>query len=71
LGTALSDRVLSLVKADGLPVAVWLDPDGPGQRARHKIVRKLRSYGIEARSIQSELDPKLYSKEEIAKFLLN
>ena len=71
LGTALSDRVLIMVREHDCPVVVWLDPDGPGRRASAKIVRKLLNYGIQARAIHTPLDPKCYSNEEIAKFLLN
>jgi DNA primase len=70
MGTALTDRVLLMVEAHKLPVSVWLDSDAPGRRASAKIVRKLLNYGIEARAIHTELDPKCYSNEEIAKFLL-
>jgi DNA primase len=70
MGTALSDRVLLMVRDHACPVAVWLDPDGPGRKASARIVRALRDYGIEARAIHSPLDPKCYSNEEIATFLL-
>lgn len=69
MGTSLSDAAVSSLLASGKPVKVWLDPDAAGIKGRRKYVPKLRAYGIEATSIQSEKDPKLYSKEEITQFL--
>lgn len=66
MGTSIPDKVLSAIIAKCKPVYVWLDPDGAGIKGRRKFVPKLRTFGIDARSIQSEKDPKYYSQEEIA-----
>jgi len=57
-------------------VAVMLDPDWnypagerPGVIAGIKIVRRLRSVGIDAERIVMRADPKLLSKREITKLL--
>lgn len=65
LGTSMSDAVLRMAKADHLPVRVWLDPDRAGSRGRRKIVPALRAFGIDAKAIVTDRDPKFYSKEEI------
>jgi DNA primase (bacterial type) len=70
LGTSLlDDDKINDIIGTGLPVRVWLDPDGAGLKGRRKIVPKLRSYGVDAVSIKTAKDPKLYSKEEIIKWL--
>lgn len=65
LGTSLSQsQVLALLK-DGRPVTIWLDPDGPGRRAAAKIFKQLTAYGVDARVIRSDRDPKLLTRDEI------
>jgi len=69
LGTALSQsQCLALIR-HGLPVYIWLDPDGPGQRAAAKIFKQLNAYGVDARVIRSDADPKLLHIEDIRRKL--
>lgn len=65
LGTALSDALAADIAAAKKPVAIWLDPDGAGRKARGKILRTLSLLGVDARIIRTDTDPKLYSLEEI------
>lgn len=65
LGTDLNYHTAAEVIRAGKPVCVWLDPDKAGQTAALEIIRKLRAYGVKARSILSTKDPKLLSREEI------
>ncbi len=69
LGTSMDDAKIAQVVATGLPVRVWLDPDSAGLRGRRKLVPRLRAYGVNALAVKAERDPKLYSKEEIKRFL--
>ena len=69
LGTSMDDDKVAQVVATGLPVRIWLDPDSAGLKGRRKLVPKLRAYGVDAFAIKTDRDPKLYSKEEIMKFL--
>jgi len=66
LGTNLTDAVLARLLATRQPVAVWLDPDAAGRKAARTIKRRLESCGIPARLIQTDRDPKLLSRKEIA-----
>jgi DNA primase len=69
LGTSLSQRQCLSILRDGRPVYIWLDPDGPGQRAASKIFKQLNAYGVDARVIRSDTDPKLLSREDIRRKL--
>lgn len=69
LGTALSQSQLSSILKDGRRVYIWLDPDGPGQKAASKIFKQLTAYGVDARVIRSDTDPKLLSREDIRRKL--
>lgn len=65
LGVRLSEHHLATLLQRNATVAVWLDPDPPGQVGAHKIMRQLRAVGIPCRNIVSGKDPKLYNKEQI------
>ena len=76
MGTKLTDIILNQIIVRGGRVAVMLDPDWnypagerPGVIAGIKIVRRLRSVGIDAERIVMRADPKLLSKREITKLL--
>ena len=69
LGTSLSTAQALLVLKSGLPVSIWLDPDGPGQKAAAKIFKQLNAYGVDARVIRSDTDPKLLTREDIRRKL--
>lgn len=69
LGTSLSQSQCLSIMQHGLPVAIWLDPDGPGQRAAAKIFKQLTAYGVDARVIRSDTDPKLLTREDIRRKL--
>lgn len=66
LGTSLPDGVINKIARDGRKVVVWLDPDGPGRRAKTKVLSALRLVGVDVRKIVTARDPKLHSREEIA-----
>jgi DNA primase len=70
LGTSVDDAKISALVRRGLPIRVWLDPDKAGLKGRRKLVPRLRAYGVDAVAIKADRDPKLYSKEEIMKYLL-
>lgn len=65
LGTSLSDTLAVQLRELNRPVAIWLDPDAAGRKARAKTLRALSLVGIEPRIIRTDKDPKLYSREEI------
>jgi DNA primase len=69
LGTSLSQSQCLSVMRHGLPVYIWLDPDAAGIRAASKIFKQLTAYGVDARVIRSDTDPKLLSREDIRRKL--
>ena len=69
LGTKISDHIVAELVKRGCKVNVWLDPDPPGQRAATKVLRVLRSVGLEAHNIVSARDPKLIHKGQIKELL--
>lgn len=69
LGTHLSDSTASYLSRLHLPVRLWLDPDGPGQKAAHKIMKTLSLFSLRVDNIVSTKDPKLYTCKEIRQFL--
>jgi DNA primase len=66
LGTSLSAVVANYVAGLQCLACVWLDPDAPGQAASRKVVRKLSLMGVRTAVIQSPIDPKLMTHEQIA-----
>lgn len=72
LGTKLQTMLGPLLDS-GKRVAVWLDNDvgrrgfnnNPGQNSAKKILATLRAYGIDARNIVTDKDPKWYNREFI------
>lgn len=69
MGTSMKAPVLARLTKDPRPVAVWLDPDDAGRSGAAKIMRTLRTLGIECRTIESARDPKLLSTQEITECL--
>lgn len=69
LGTKLNDHTAAEVIRAAKPVYVWLDPDKAGQTAAQEIVKKLRAYGVKARSVLSDRDPKLLMRNQIIEVL--
>lgn len=76
LGTVPSPRVIRLLLERGGRVNVWMDNDLPprfpvnrGQIAARKIIKTLATYGIKARNIVSDVDPKLLFREQIKEIL--
>lgn len=70
LGTSLSDDALKEILYRDCKVIVWLDGDGPGQKAAAKILKTLRAYGVSVANVVTEKDPKLYSRDEIEEKLI-
>lgn len=69
LGTSISRATLAALSSRNCKVNVWLDPDGPGQRAAKKVLAAVRSVGLEARNIVSDRDPKLVHRQQIKELL--
>lgn len=71
LGTNLSDHQAAAIReARGThDVCIWLDPDKAGRMARSKVRNALALVGVEARIIRTDKDPKLYSREEIRRYI--
>lgn len=69
LGTSLSQAQLNQLLQRAKPVAIWLDPDSAGRKAAAKIYKQLTAYGVDARVIRSDTDPKLLTREEIRNML--
>jgi len=69
LGTDFSEAQAVYIAGHAGRVLVWLDPDAAGRKATGRVLRTLAMLGVKASPIESERDPKLYSKKEIATFL--
>lgn len=76
MGTSLSAYTLHELLKAGKPVNVYLDNDLPpvhqlnrGQMAATKVLKTLRSVGIECRNIIAPRDPKLMTFDEIKELL--
>lgn len=69
LGTSLSQSQCAKLLQHEKPVRIWLDPDGPGRKAASKIFKQLNAYGVDARVIRSDTDPKLLTRDEIRRRL--
>jgi hypothetical protein len=70
LGTNLMPAVLNRIgEAQYTDVAVWMDPDEAGIKARRKMLRQLGAVGINARPITSDRDPKMHTLEEIKELI--
>jgi DNA primase len=65
MGTNVPDAYVAEFMRRRRPVAVWLDPDGPGRKAAARYTKQLRAYGLTVIDIRSEKDPKLHTIEEI------
>ena len=65
LGTSIPETHLVEIVQAGSPVAIWLDPDGPGVKAANKIKQLLGPMVPDVRVIVSDKDPKLHSRKEI------
>ena len=70
LGTKLSQDHCARLIADGRRVVVLLDPDRPGQEGAAEIVKQLRAFGVDVKSVAPRLDPKLLTREEIEKWAI-
>lgn len=60
----------ALSTKDAGVVSIWLDPDKAGKKGARSIQRTLQLEGYDARIIQSDKDPKMYSNREIRRLLL-
>lgn len=69
LGTSLSDEHALEIARQDKPVCIWLDPDEAGRKGRAAVYRKLTAMGVPCRIIRADLDPKLYSQEEIMHYV--
>ncbi len=70
LGTNLMDAPIAEIDESPYDdVVVWMDSDEAGQDARRTMLRQLSAVGINARSVYSELDPKLLDLEAINEHL--
>ena len=69
MGTHANARLIAALLERNAPVNVWLDPDKAGVHARRKVIPQLKAYGIEARIVRSERDPKLHTFDQIRSYL--
>ena len=71
LGTSLGDFEIAEVvrEAGGQPVRIWLDPDPAGRKGAAKIGKALTLAGVRVLPVKSDLDPKLYPRDQIKEFI--
>lgn len=67
LGTTVGPTQATLI-AD-FPVIGWFDGDKAGRSGFVKLRRALAPYGVDPKRIQTERDPKQYSRLEIVKYI--
>lgn len=65
MGTHAGPRLIAGLLQRQAPVAIWLDPDEAGRKAAKRVFSQLKAYGIGARVIRSERDPKLHTFDQI------
>jgi DNA primase len=65
MGTYANARLIAGLLERKAPVAIWLDPDAPGRKAAAKVRKQLSAYGIAARVIRSDRDPKFHTFDQI------
>ena len=66
LGTTVGPTQAALI-AD-FPVIGWFDGDKAGRNGFVKLRKALAPYGADPKRIQTERDPKKYSRREIIKY---
>lgn len=69
LGTSISDGMVAALLKRGQPVNVFTDPDAAGRRAAGKFCRQLQAYGLEARNVLADRDPKLLTRGQLKELL--
>lgn len=69
MGTAISASYISEIMRRGCAVNLWLDPDAAGRRAAAKYRKQLQAYGVRVMDIQSTLDPKKHTRDDIKEYL--
>lgn len=67
LGTTISLGVATML-ASG-PVVGWFDGDKAGRAGYVKLRKALGPFGIEPLRVQTDRDPKTYSKAEIKQYI--
>lgn len=67
LGTTVGPTQATLI-AD-FPVIGWFDGDKAGRNGFVKLRKALAPYGVDPKRIQTERDPKQYSRREIIKYI--
>lgn len=69
MGTHANPRLIAGLLERGAPVAIWLDPDAAGAAGARKVFKQLTAYGVQARVLRSERDPKLHTFDQIREYL--
>jgi hypothetical protein len=63
----IPDSLVLELSSEYKSIIFWLDPD-KWNRMMHRV-KRWRSFGINAKSIRSDHDPKFYTEDEIVEFL--
>ena len=70
LGTHAGDAIVQrLLQVQPSSVVLWLDGDKAGSTGSYKLKRLLGLLGVPVREVRTPKDPKLYSNEEIRRYL--
>ena len=69
MGTSIPPVYIAELLRRDCVVNLWLDPDAAGRRAAAKYKKQLQAYNLRVRDIQSTLDPKRHTREEIKEYL--
>lgn len=65
LGVVPRDAFCVQLARLGAEAVIWLDPDKAGREGAVKALEKLRRWGVRARVVESDLDPKHYRGAEL------
>jgi DNA primase len=65
MGTAITDGVANLIRAQNKPVIIMLDPDPAGIKGNIKARKQLSILGVDCRIVVPNKDPKLLPRKEL------
>lgn len=69
LGTDCTDAVAYILSKYNALVVIWLDPDKAGVVAGPKVLKKLRSIGVNSVIYSGKEDPKYYTNAELMEII--
>lgn len=69
LGTSLKPESIVADFPQVREASIWTDPDKAGRAAAGRLRKALQAFGVKSRTIQSDKDPKYYTRAQIKEHL--